>query len=186
VSQPSNPLSGKEPLLYTAGDQTAKFIISRNPKLDAMQFDSKQWQERIKVVASLMDVTDVSLERFKAKAGKIILTHGTVDDFITPHNTELYYQRQLKQFGQAGVDSFIRFYMIPGFGHGFGPFNAKIDGLKILQNWVEKGQAPAGLTAVDGNPNARRSRPLCEWPTWPKFSGAPGSESEAAGFRCVE
>ena len=36
VPQPSNPLSGKEPLLYTAGDQTAKFIISRNPKLDTM------------------------------------------------------------------------------------------------------------------------------------------------------
>jgi Tannase and feruloyl esterase len=36
VPQPSNPLSGKEPLLFTAGDQTAKFIISRNPKLDTM------------------------------------------------------------------------------------------------------------------------------------------------------
>ena len=92
-----------------------------------------------------MDVTDVSLEKFKAKGGKIIMTHGTADDFITPHNTELYYKRQVKQFGKAGVDSFIRFYMIPGFGHGFGPFNAKIDSLTALQNWVEKGQAPAGL-----------------------------------------
>ena len=186
VPQPSNPLSGKEPLLYTAGDQTAKFIISRNPKLDTMTFDPKQWQARIATVASIMDVSDVSLERFKAKGGKIILTHGTADDFITPHNTELYYQRQVKQFGTAGVDSFIRFYMIPGFGHGFGPFNAKIDGLKALQDWVEKGQAPKGLTAVDGNPNANRSRPLCEWPTWPKFTGAPGSESSAASFTCVE
>jgi hypothetical protein len=34
----------------------------------------------------------------------IILTHGTVDDFITPHNTELYYQRQVKQFGQSRLD----------------------------------------------------------------------------------
>jgi feruloyl esterase len=185
VPQPSNPLSGKEPLLYTAGDQTAKFIISRNPKLDTMTFDPRQWQSRIAAVASIMDVSDVSLEKFKAKGGKIILTHGTADDFITPHNTELYYQRQVKQFGKAGVDSFMRFYMIPGFGHGFGPFNAKIDGLKILQNWVEKGQTPTGLTALDGNPNANRSRPLCEWPAWPKFTGAPGSENSAASFTCV-
>jgi len=185
VPQPSNPLSGKEPLLYTAGDQTAKFIISRNPKLDTMTFDPKQYQSRIATVAAIMDVTDVSLEKFKAKGGKIILTHGTADDFITPHNTELYYQRQVKQFGQAGVDSFIRFYMIPGFGHGFGPFNAKIDSLKVLQNWVEKGQAPSGLTAVDGNANAKRSRPLCEWPKWPKFTGAPGSENNPASFTCV-
>ena len=186
VPQPSNPLSGKEPLLYTAGDQTAKFIISRNPKLDTMTFDPKQYQDRIKTVAAIMDVSDVSLEKFKAKGGKIIMTHGTVDDFITPHNTELYYQRQVKQFGQAGVDSFMRFYMIPGFGHGFGPFNAKIDGLTILQNWVEKGQAPTGLTTVDGNPNANRSRPLCDWPKFPKFTGAPGSENSAASFTCVE
>jgi feruloyl esterase len=186
VQQPSNPLSGKEPLLYTAGDQTAKFIISRNPKLDTMTFDPKEWQARIATVASIMDVSDVSLEKFKAKGGKIIMTHGTADDFITPHNSELYYQRQVKQFGKSGVDSFMRFYMIPGFGHGFGPFNAKIDSLKALQAWVEKGQAPSGLTAIDGNPNANRSRPLCEWPKFPKFTGAPGSESSAASFTCVE
>ena len=47
-----------------------------------------------------MDVTEVSLEKFRAKGGKIILTHGTADDFITPHNTELYYDRQVKQFGR--------------------------------------------------------------------------------------
>jgi predicted esterase len=186
VPQPSNPLSGKEPLLYTAGDQTAKFIISRNPKLDAMTFDPKQHQERITIAASMMDVTDVSLAKFKAKGGKILMTHGTADDFITPHNSEAYYQRQVKAFGKSGVDSFMRFYMIPGFGHGFGPFNAKIDSLKALQNWVEKGQAPAGLTAVDGNPNANRSRPLCEWPKYPKFTGAPGSEGSASSFTCVE
>jgi len=185
VPQPSNPLSGKEPLLYTAGDQTAKFIISRNPKLDTLTFDPKQWQSRIATVASIMDVSDVSLQKFKAKGGKIILTHGTADDFITPHNTELYYQRQVKQFGQAGVNDFIRFYMIPGFGHGFGPFNAKIDSLKALQAWVETGQPPSGLTATDGNPNANRSRPLCEWPKWPKFTGTPGSEGSAASFSCV-
>lgn len=186
VPQPSNPLSGKEPLLYTAGDQTAKFIITRNPKLDTMTFDPKQHQDRIKVVASIMDVSDVSLEKFKARGGKIILTHGTVDDFITPHNSELYYQRQVKQFGQAGVHSFIRFYMIPGFGHGFGPFNAKIDSLKALQEWVEQGKAPSGLIATDGNPNASRARPLCEWPTFPKFTGAAGTENQAASYTCTE
>ena len=69
-----------------AGDQTVKFIITRNPKLDTMTFDPKQYQSRIATVASIMDVTDVSLEKFRAKGGKIIMTHGTADDFITPHN----------------------------------------------------------------------------------------------------
>jgi len=185
VPQPSNPLSGKEPLLYTAGDQTAKFIITRNPSLDTMSFDPKQFKERVAWSASMMDVTDVSLEPFRAKGGKILMTHGTADDFITPHNSEAYYARQVQQFGQAGVDGFLRFYMIPGFGHGFGPFNTKFDSLTALRAWVEQGQAPKNLTAVDGNANANRSRPLCEWPKWPKFTGAAGTENSAASFTCV-
>jgi pimeloyl-ACP methyl ester carboxylesterase len=186
--QPSNPLSGKEPLLYSAGDQTVKFILTRDPKFDPLQFDPRKYQARITTVASIMDVTDVSLEKFRAKGGKIIMTHGTADDFITPHNSIAYYKKQLAQFGQTRLDSFLRFYVIPGFGHGFGPFNAKFDSLGALQKWVEDGKPPSGLTAVDGNPgpNAGRSRPLCEWPKWPKFTGKPGTENSGAGFTCVE
>ena len=186
--RPANPVAGQEPLLYRAGDQTVKFILTRDPKFDPLQFDPKKYQSRIVTVASIMDVTDVSLEKFRAKGGKIIMTHGTADDFITPHNSVAYYNKQLAQFGQSRLDSFMRFYMIPGFGHGFGPFNAKFDSLRALQNWVENGQSPGGLIAVDGNtgPNAGRSRPLCEWPKWPKFTGNPGTENSAASFTCVE
>jgi hypothetical protein len=184
VPQPSNPLSGKEPLLYTAGDQTAKFIITRDPELDTLSFDPRQWRERIAWAASIMDVTNVSLAPFRAKGGKIIMTHGTADDFISPHNSEAYYARQVREFGQGGVDGFMRFYMIPGFGHGFGPFNAKIDSLTALRNWVEKGEAPKALIATDGNANTNRTRPLCDWPKWPKFTGAPGTENSASSFTC--
>jgi feruloyl esterase len=185
AKQPANPVSGKEALLYTAGDQTAKFIITRNPNLDTMSFDPAKWQSRIAEVASIMDVTDVSLEKFRAKGGKILMTHGTADDFITPYNSVAYYGRQVKELGESGVESFLRFYMIPGFGHGFGPFNAKLDSLTVLRNWVEKDEAPANLVALDGNPNANRTRPLCEWPAWPKFTGAPGTENEASSFTCT-
>jgi feruloyl esterase len=186
VSQPSNPLSGNEPLLYSAGDGTIKYIITRDPKFDTLRFDPKQYRARIATVASIMDVTDQSLDRFRAKGGKIILTHGTVDDFITPHNSIAYYKRQLAQFGQQRLDSFLRFYVIPGFGHGFGPFNARFDALSALEQWVENGKAPTGLIAQDGNPNANRARPLCDYPRYPKFTGAAGSESSASSFTCAE
>jgi len=186
VSQPSNPLSGKEALEYSAGDQTVKFILTRDPNYDPLKFDPTQWKQRIAASASIMDVTDVSLEKFRAKGGKIIMTHGTADDFITPHNSIEYYKRQLALFGQDRLSSFLRFYTIPGFGHGFGVFNAKFDSLDALVNWAEKGQAPAGLTAMDGNKGANRTRPLCEWPTWPKFTGPPGTEDAAASFTCVQ
>jgi len=187
VPQPSNPLSGNEALLYSAGDQTAKFIISRNPKLETMTFDPKQYQAQTVKAGTIMDVSDVSLDAFRARGGKIIMTHGTADDFITPHNSIAYYKRQVAQFGQSRLDSFMRFYVIPGLGHGFGAFNAKFDSLGALHKWVEQGQAPSGLTAIDGNegPDAGRTRPLCEYPKWPKFTGAKGTEKSAASFSCV-
>ena len=37
--EPSNPVSGREPLLYRAGDQTIKFIITRDSLFDPMTFD---------------------------------------------------------------------------------------------------------------------------------------------------
>ena len=186
VPQPSNPLSGKEALLYTAGDQTVKFIITRDPKFETMTFDPKAYQAQTVRAGTIMDVTDVSLEKFRAKGGKIIMTHGTADDFITPHNSIAYYKRQVAQFGQPRLDTFMRFYVIPGFGHGFGVFNAKFDSLDAIRDWVEKGKAPAALTATDGNANANRARPLCEFPKWPKFTGAAGTENSAASFSCVD
>jgi hypothetical protein len=167
------------------GEQTVKYIITRNANQDPLTFDEKQWKDRIATVASIMDVTNVSLEKFRAKGGKIILTHGTIDDFITPHNSVAYYERQVRQFTKPVVDRFIRFYMIPGFGHGMGPFNAKFDSFQALQDWVEKGKAPGQLIATDANPNANRSRPVCPWPAWPKFTGAPGTENSASSYTCV-
>jgi pimeloyl-ACP methyl ester carboxylesterase len=186
VLQPSNPLSGKEPLLYSAGDATIKYIITRDPKFDTLRFDPRQYKARIATVASIMDVTDQSLDRFRAKGGKIILTHGTADDFITPHNSIAYYERQLAHFGQSRLDGFVRFYVIPGLGHGFGTFNAKFDALPALEQWVESGKAPVGLIAKDGNPQASRTRPLCEYPKYPKFTGAAGTEDSATSFICAE
>jgi feruloyl esterase len=55
----------------------------------------------------------------------------------------------------------------------------------VLRNWVEKGEAPKGWTTTDGNPNANRARPLCEWPKWPKFTGSAGTEGSAGSFTCV-
>ena len=72
-----------------------------------------------------------------------------------------------------------------GLSHGFGAFNAKYDGLAALDGWVESGTAPGPLTAVDGNPGAGRTRPMCLYPTWPRYNGT-GSVDEAASFTCAK
>lgn len=185
---PTNPPAQTDALLYNAGAATSKYIITRDPSLDALTFDpntSAALRARTQEVAKIMDVSDGDLTAFRKKGGKIILVHGTVDDFISPHNTVAYYNRQREQQGQKALDSFLRFYLVPGLGHGMGPFNAKYDGLGVLEEWVEKGHAPATLTAVDENPATKgRTRPMCVFPGWPKYDGT-GPVNTASSYHCV-
>jgi hypothetical protein len=183
TSTPSNPMTGNEAFLYGPADQTVKHIITRVPTFDPLTFDPAAWKTDIARAAAITDVSNVSLEPFRAKGGKIILTHGTVDDLITPYNTINYYNLQHSQFGKQDLSGFLKFYLIPGFGHGFGPFSAQYDGLALIQNWVENGVSPSNVVAVDGNAGANRTRPLCEYPSWPKFTGT--DVNNAASYTCV-
>jgi hypothetical protein len=74
--KPTNPPSESEILVYAAGAATVKYIITRKPEFDAMTFEPKDWQARLQEVAGIMDVTDVDLTPFRARGGKMILTHG--------------------------------------------------------------------------------------------------------------
>ena len=175
-------------LLYTIGVAHVRYFVTQNPTFDALTYDPATYQSRLQAVADITDVTSQSLDAFRAKGGKVILTHGTADTLISPHNSEDYYRRQVAQFGQGTVDGFIRFYMIPGWDHGFGRFNTGYDGLKLLEDWVEKGQAPDTPVAMDNNtadPAAARTRPMCRWPAWPKFTGAAGTENNASSYTCA-
>ncbi len=186
---PANPPAADDALLYNAGAATAKYIITRDPSLDALTFEPNSnaaLRARTQEVAAIMDVTDIDLTPFRKKGGKILLVHGTADDFISPHNTVAYYNRQRALQGPHALDSFLRFYLIPGLGHGMGPFNAKYDGLKAVEDWVEKGHAPGTLIAVDENPSTHgRTRPMCVFPAWPRYTGA-GPVDAASSYRCVE
>lgn len=186
---PENPPTSADALLYNAGAATTRFILRRDLHSDPLTFDpasSDRMRARIQYVGTIMDVSDIDLTSFRRKGGKIILTHGTADDYITPYNTIAYYNHQRELQGARDLDSFLRFYVIPGFGHGMGPFNARYEGLTVLEAWVEKGRAPGNLIAIDENPEDRgRTRPMCIYPAWPKYVG-PGSVDAAKNYRCVK
>lgn len=153
------------------------------PGFDPYTADPLDYADRVQEVGEIMDVTDVSLNRFRAHGGKVILTHGTIDDFITPHNTVQYWEGLEDEFGKR-LGSFAKFYSVPGWGHGQGLFAAQYDGLDAIVDWVENGAAPSGLVARDGNAGADRTRPMCEYPSWPQYTGS-GSVDQAGSFTCM-
>jgi hypothetical protein len=80
----------------------------------------------------------------------------------------------------------MRFYLIPGLAHGGGKFSPTWDNLTALDNWVENGVPPAAPVVVDATKTATkgRTRPLCEYPTWPKYKGS-GDINSASSFSCA-
>jgi feruloyl esterase len=104
---------------------------------------------------------------------------------IPPENTVNYHERLVKRYGKDRLRKFERFYLVPGFGHGDGPFQIRWDGLAALDRWADAGMEPANQVVTDSaQSSAGRTRPLCEFPTWPRYAGN-GDVNAAASFRCT-
>ena len=170
---------------YVMGDAMVRHMALRDPNVDTLKFDPTQHEQRLKLVSKILDASSVELEPFRDRGGKLLLLHGTADMAVPPQNTIDYYERLVERFGADKLKDFVRFYVVPGFGHGDGPFQASWDWLTVLDTWVENGQAPANLVTVDtAMATAGRSRPLCEYPAWPKYRGS-GDVNAAASFACT-
>ena len=182
---PSVPPAAGDAFQYKPSDATIRYIITKDLTLNTLTFDPSRWAARIVEVSTMLDANSVDLSQFMSKGGKLILLVGSIDDSISSYNTLNYYSRLVSKFGQGPLDSFVRFYYVPGFGHGNGVFNAKFDSLAALDGWVDQGKAPDTLVAVDANQDsASRSRPLCVYPAWPKYKGS-GDVNLASSFSCV-
>ena len=184
----STPTPPNDAVLYFIGAAHARYFVTRNPQLDPLGFDPAAHRARLEELGGITEVTQESLEAFRARGGKLILTHGTKDTLISPHNTVDYYRRQVDRFGQSTVDGFMRFYMIPGYDHGFGTYNLGFDSLSALDGWVENGSAPDAPTSIDNNaadPATARTRPMCRWPAYARFTGTAGGEDSAASYTCT-
>ena len=102
---------------------------------------------------------------------------------VVPTNSSVdYYQRLEAKMGARATQSFARLYLVSGMAHGKGRFDGGFDTIGVLDAWVDKGIAPGNLVVTDNH--SGRTRPLCEWPAWPKYDGA-GDVDRAGSFRCV-
>lgn len=176
--------------LLSAGNASDffRYAVTRDPTFDVLQFDigsSSRWTARLSEISKL-DVQDRDLSGFAQRGGKLLLAHGLDDMLVTPRGTEDYYKGLRARMGGARVDRFLRFYTVPGFGHFVSTnFNLGWDHLTALENWVENGIDPANDQVVlDSVGVPGRTRPLCRYPAWPKYTGQ-GDINHASSFTCV-
>jgi len=184
---PANPAGKKDANQWVTGDQWVKYFVTRVPTFDSLTFDPVNpgtYASRVQALSALTDATSTDLSAYVAKGGKLIMTHGLADEIVSTDSSTDYYTGLVQRFGQGTVDGFVRFYLMPGVGHGTGPFHPAIDSLSALDEWVESGKAPETLTMSDLNAaTLGRTRPLCRYPLWPKYIG--GDVNAAASFQCT-
>lgn len=185
---PGNPATSADANMYVTGDQWVKYFVTRIAGFDSLAFDPLDPGSdtaRVTEVSKLTDATDPNLAPFLARGGKLIMLHGLADEVISPNSTIDYYQQLIATVGRASVDQSVRFYTVPGMGHGTGSFIPNWDSLAALEGWVERGLAPATGVAVDAVAGTYgRTRPLCQYPAWPKYRGS-GSLDAAVNYSCV-
>ena len=183
---PANPAGKNDANQWVTGDQWVKYFITRVPTFDSLTFDPLNpgaYQSRVQAVSALTDATSTDLSAFLARGGKLIMTHGLADEIVSTDSSTDYYNGLVQRFGQSTVDGFVRFYLMPGVGHGTGPFHPAIDSLSALDQWVQSGVAPETLSMSDLNTaTLGRTRPLCRYPLWPRYTG--GDVNAASSYAC--
>jgi Tannase and feruloyl esterase len=184
VKAPDSPPYGS-----TFYEQWVKYAVTRDPAYDALSLDPRapgKWQARVVELTALQDANRTDYSAFKARGGKILMAHGTHDALVSPRATRQLMERLRKSMGEPTLASMLRYYEIPAYGHAASTsFNAAWDSLTALENWVERGIAPPPQVVADTAGVPGRTRPLCEWPLWPRYRGS-GDVNAAASFDCVK
>ena len=172
---------------YLVADGVLRDFL-KDPRLSALTFDWKAGGPRGQFIPAIRqqsaedDASLADLTPFASHGGKLILIHGDADTTIPTDASVLLYQRVIAALGQRRADEFLRLYLVPGYGHARGVFNAGFDTVGVLDTWADQQQAPANLTVTDQNLGATRTRPMCAYPAWPRYDS--GNPNLAASFHC--
>jgi feruloyl esterase len=165
-------------------DPVIRYFIEQDPNGSTVNFDYRTYEKRVEQLSLLYDATDPDIDRFAGHGGKLIMVQGTTDMLVAQDATNALYDQMAKRYG-GSISRFVRYYVQPGFGHGTGNFDLAWDSLTALDNWASRQTPPSHPVATDATPaNGGRTRPLCEYPLWPRYKGH-GDIDQAQNYTCA-
>ncbi|RFU83218.1 tannase/feruloyl esterase family alpha/beta hydrolase [Streptomyces triticagri] len=167
-------------------DQWVKYFLTRNPDQNSLDIDPSRpgkWLDRISELSEIQDLNDADLRPFWRSGGKLLLLHGTADELVSSRSTNDYYERVAATVGAGKTRDFVRYYLVPGANHanaGSPAFAAGWDSITAIEQWSEQNREPDAPVVTDARDG--RTRPLCEYPRWPKYRA--GNPNRADSFMC--
>lgn len=183
-----DPLFPFNSFYYVVANGVLRFFLTGDRHFSALHFDTAtggDYASGLLPQSVETDASDADLSAFAAHGGKFLMLHGTTDATIPTGASVQFYRMLEAKMGAAALNSFVRFYLVPGYGHGRGVFNAGIDALDVLDRWLDTGTGPQTIIATDNNKSQKnRTRPLCRYPEWPRYVS--GDPDLAASFICTK
>jgi hypothetical protein len=181
-----NPAAPRGFANYMASEQFLRYMAhpEARPDADPLAFDWDRDPATLARARELYNATSFDLRAFKARGGKMLMWHGMSDAAILASSSVAYYEGvETLMGGRAETEDFFRLFLVPGVHHcAGGPGLTRFDALTLLENWVEKGQAPDVMIAsrvVNGV--TERSRPIYPYPLLARYSGQ-GDPTDASSF----
>jgi Tannase and feruloyl esterase len=186
---PALPASADNGRAWLYGNGAVRYFFVRDPAFDPRNFNPDAYAAQIRRISNLMDSTNPDLSAFAARGGKLIIKEHTGDYAQSPFAGIDYYKSVLGKMGREASERFLRLYVTPGADHGGQSVPDGVDILSVLEDWVEKGNAPGDAllqTQQEAAPPhaVTLSRPMCRYPMYPRYSGS-GDPKLAASFACA-
>jgi feruloyl esterase len=132
-----------------------------------------------------VSASNANISEFVRRGGKLILSGGWNNALVPAGAVVDYFVRVRSAIGDQATSRAVRLYMVPGMIEcNGGPGTDTFDLLGAMRRWIERGQAPADVTASRvEHGKVVRTRPLCPYPQVATYKGS-GSTDEANNFVC--
>ena len=185
----STPLPGVpgNPSLFKAATASVIKVLTQNPDVDPLVYSIADDEANIRRLSARIDAWPGDLSAFGAAGRKLIVWNGTADTPVPFENQVEYHNSAVASLGgPANAQQTIKTYFPPGVAHCGGGAGAGVtDYLEALDNWVTNNDPPDGRKIAKlVNGSEVMSRPLCAYPTYPRYKGS-GDVNQASSFVCT-